>query len=84
MGCVWKFISGENLNGAHDFFVDVKAQTDVVVSKQFSSFIDKQQSIRNVADIFSKKQDGVAARAYASSPRALERTEARRALFLGT
>lgn len=55
-GCVWKFISGENLNGAHDSLVDAKAQTDVVVSKEFSSFIDRQQPIRLVEDIFLKKE----------------------------
>jgi hypothetical protein len=33
--CVWKYIYGQNLNGAHDALEDTKAQTDIVLSKYF-------------------------------------------------
>jgi hypothetical protein len=32
LGCVWKFITGQNLNGAHDSLIDAKAQTDITIS----------------------------------------------------
>ena len=56
LGCVWKHIKGSNLNGAYDSLVDVKAQTDVVIHSSFHKFIDRAQSIRLVADIFSKNE----------------------------
>jgi hypothetical protein len=53
LGCVWKFISGDNLNGAHNSLVDVQAQTDIVTSKYFIDFIDLSKSIRSINDIFT-------------------------------
>ena len=55
LGCVWKFVTGENLNNAHDSLIDAKAQTDIVTSNHFIPFIDKTKSIRNIDEIFSKR-----------------------------
>ena len=54
LGCVWKFMTGNNLNGAHDSLVDVKAQTDIVISKHFVNYLDKSKSVRLIENIFSK------------------------------
>jgi hypothetical protein len=53
LGCVWKFITGYNLNGAHDSLVDAKAQTDIITHKHFQKVIDQTKSNRRVSDIFS-------------------------------
>jgi hypothetical protein len=53
LGVVYQFITGENLNGARDSLVDVKAQTTVIMSTQFREYIDKAKSIRLVEDIFT-------------------------------
>eukprot|EP00956_Cyclotella_meneghiniana_P001873 scaffold2044_cov23-Cyclotella_meneghiniana.AAC.2 len=53
LGVVYHFVTGINLNGAHDSLVDVKAQTTVITSVQFCNFIDKTKSIRLVEDIFT-------------------------------
>jgi hypothetical protein len=56
LGCVWKYNTGNNLNGAHDSLVDAKAQTDIIIHKHFQSFIDRTKSFRLVADIFSRAE----------------------------
>ena len=54
LGMVWKFINGgDNLNGAHDSLVDVKAQTDIVIHPKFVPFFDRKESIQDIADIFA-------------------------------
>jgi hypothetical protein len=45
---------GQNLNGAHNSLVDVKAQTDIVTSRQFLPFIDRSKSIRPMDELFSR------------------------------
>jgi hypothetical protein len=59
LGVVYHFVTGVNLNVAHDSLVDVKAQTTVITSAQFREYIDKAKSIRLVEDIFTgvKKRD---------------------------
>ena len=32
---MWKFITGQNLNGAHDSLIDAKAKTDIVIHNFF-------------------------------------------------
>jgi hypothetical protein len=54
LGCVWKYIYGQNLNGAHDALEDAKAQTDIVSSKYFVDYINCRKSIRFIEDIFSR------------------------------
>jgi hypothetical protein len=56
VGCVWKCISGNNLNGGHDSLVDVPAQTDIVTSKYFIDFIDLTKSIHLINEIFTKTE----------------------------
>jgi hypothetical protein len=50
LGVVYRFITGNNLNGAHDSLVDVKAQTTVITSPQFRDQIDRVKSIRLVEE----------------------------------
>ena len=54
LGAVWKHLMGQNLNGAHNSLVDVKAQTDIVTSQQFLPFIDRCKSIRPMDELFSR------------------------------
>jgi hypothetical protein len=54
LGAVWKHLMGQNLNGAHNSLVDVRAQTDIVTSTQFLPFIDRAKSIRPIDEIFSR------------------------------
>eukprot|EP00956_Cyclotella_meneghiniana_P022924 scaffold43919_cov42-Cyclotella_meneghiniana.AAC.1 len=57
LGVLWSYIhNGRNLNGAHDSLVDAEAQTDIIMSEHFASYIDRKKSIQPVADIFSKTQ----------------------------
>ena len=56
LGCVWKVISGDNLNGTHNSLVDVQAQTDIVTSKYLIDFIDLIKSICSINDI-TKTED---------------------------
>ena len=56
LGCVYKHITGSNLNGAHDSLVDVRAQTAVITSKDFVPYINKTKSIRLIQDIFSRAE----------------------------
>ena len=51
LGCVYKFIKGGSLNGAHNSLVDVQAQTAVVTHQYFLPFIDCTHSIREVQGI---------------------------------
>ena len=54
LGVVYQYITGHNLNSAHDaLLVDVKAQTTVITSKHYREYIDKSKSIRLVEDIFT-------------------------------
>ena len=55
LSVVYHFITGVNLNGAHDSLVDAKAQTTVITSAQFREYIDKAKSItiRLAEDIFT-------------------------------
>ena len=55
LGCVWKFISGDNLNDAHSSLFNVQAQTDILSSKYFIAFIDLTKSIRLIY-IFTKTE----------------------------
>ncbi len=56
LGCVWKYITNRNLNGAHDSLVDAKAQTDIVTHKFFQAFIDRAKSIRTIDEIFTRAE----------------------------
>ena len=58
LGVVWKHIDPEkkNLEGAHDSLVDVKAQTDVVLHKDFVKFINRKESIRTMDVMLSKRE----------------------------
>jgi hypothetical protein len=57
LGSVWKFVNdGRNLNGAHNSLVDVKAQTDILISRGFVPFINPSASVQNVDAIFSATQ----------------------------
>ena len=56
LGVVYKYITGDNLNGAHDSLVDVKAQTIVITSCRFMPHIDKTKSIRLIDEMFSKAE----------------------------
>lgn len=56
LGCVYKYITGENLNGMHNSLVDVRAQTEIITHPSFLSQIDRTKSIRLVCDIFSRAE----------------------------
>ena len=57
LGVLWSFIhNGKNLDNLHDSLVDAEAQTDVIISKQFAPFIDRNNSIVPITQIFSKTQ----------------------------
>ena len=56
LGCVWTFLKDQNLNGAHDSLVDVKAQTDVVTDDFVIPFINRTTSIRAIHEIFSRRE----------------------------
>lgn len=53
LGCVWKFITGENLNGAHNSLVDERGQMDVVIHKYIIHFMDKSSYIYCISDILT-------------------------------
>ena len=55
LGVVWKFLFGQNLNGAHDSLIDAVAQTDIIVHPSFVPFLDRSQSVKTIDEIFSKK-----------------------------
>ncbi len=56
LGSMWKYFEGQNLNGAHNSLVDVKAQTDILINKMFVGFINRTASIQTVDAIFSTTQ----------------------------
>ena len=57
LGSVWKFVNdGQNLNGAHNSLVDVKAQTDILINKMFVPSINRTASIQTVDANFSATQ----------------------------
>ncbi len=53
---MWKFITGQNLNGAHDSLIDARAQTDIEIHNFFKPFINTKEAIRLVEDIFSASE----------------------------
>ncbi len=53
---MWKYIKGQNLNGAHNSLVDVKVQTDILINKMLVGFINRTTSIQTVDAIFSSTQ----------------------------
>jgi hypothetical protein len=55
LGCVWKYITGCNLNGAHSM-VDVIVQTDRVTHKHFLPYLDVSRSFRLMGDIFTETE----------------------------
>jgi len=56
LGVVWKHLFGGNLNGAHDSQVDAKAQTDIIVHEHFVPFVNRTQSIQEIENIFTARQ----------------------------
>jgi hypothetical protein len=56
LGCVWKYITGANLNGMHDSLIDCQAQTDIVTSDQLLPYLNVTNSIRLIKDIFTKME----------------------------
>ena len=57
LGVLWSYIhNGRNLDNMHDSLVDAVVQTDVVISKQFAPFIDRNNSIVSITQIFSNAQ----------------------------
>ena len=56
LGVVWKHLFGGNLNGAHDSQVDAKAQTDIIVHEHFIPFVNRTQSIQEIENIFTARQ----------------------------
>ena len=53
LGVVWSFIHKRNLNGQHDSLFDVRAQSDILLHKQFVKYIDTTFAIQDVLDIFT-------------------------------
>mmetsp|Transcript_2671 Transcript_2671/g.5719 ORF Transcript_2671/g.5719 Transcript_2671/m.5719 type:complete len:210 (+) Transcript_2671:719-1348(+) len=51
---IYKYVTEQDLVGAHDSIGDYKAQTTIVVTDLFFSFIDKTKSIFPINEIFSK------------------------------
>ena len=45
LGAVWKYIKGRPLERAHNSLIDAKAQTDIVLHKDFIDYIDKTKSV---------------------------------------
>ena len=56
LGMLRQHIKRENLNGAHNFLVDAKAQADILAPPVFVPHINKNQSIQEIDSIFSKTQ----------------------------
>ena len=57
LGAVWSHINdGESLVGAHDSLVDVRAQTDLMLHKSFSPFLDRTESFVPIGNIFRGNQ----------------------------
>ena len=56
LGVVWKYITGRNLNGAHDSLVDVVAQLDVISSEHYLPYLNVTNSLRLIQDVFSKTE----------------------------
>jgi len=56
LGVVRKYIEGKPLEGAHNGLVDAKAQTNIVLHKDFIDYIDKTKSIHTIDSIIIKKQ----------------------------
>ena len=55
LGVVRKYANnGNNLSGAHDSLVDVKAQTDILVHGSFVPFIDRSSSILPIDEKISR------------------------------
>ena len=56
VGSVWKHITGQNLNGAHDSLIDTKAQTDIIIHPHFALFINRTFTVQTIDEMFSKTQ----------------------------
>ncbi len=53
---VYKYVTGTDLIEAHNSIIDCKAQTAIVGSGMFYSFVDKTKSIFLIDYMFSKRQ----------------------------
>ncbi len=53
---VYKYVTRTDLIGAHDSIIDCKAQTAIVGSRMFYSFVDKTKSIFFINDMFLKRE----------------------------
>ena len=53
---VWKYIKGGPLEGAYNSLIDTKAQTDIVLHKDFIDYIDKTKSVRTIDSKIMKNQ----------------------------
>lgn len=53
---IYYFITGTELQGAHNSKNDVKAQTTIISSELFLPFIDHAASVSHVKDMFSKSE----------------------------
>jgi hypothetical protein len=56
LGSMWKYTKSQNMNGAHNSLVDIKAQTDILLDKMFVGFINRTTSIQTMDAIFSTTQ----------------------------
>jgi hypothetical protein len=56
LGIVWKFMTGLNLNGAHDSMVDVVAQLDVISHEYYLPYLNVSNSMCLIDDIFTKTE----------------------------
>jgi hypothetical protein len=56
LGVVWKYITGCNLNGAHDSMVDVVAQLDVISHEYCLPYLNVTNSLCLIQDIFTKTE----------------------------
>jgi hypothetical protein len=57
LGVVWGYIhGGQCLENNHDWIVDAKAQTDVLIDARFVPFINHSNSIQLISKMFSKTQ----------------------------
>lgn len=55
LGSVYKFLFGDDLEGAHDSLVDCGAQTQIIMHEDFAPFINRKASIQPITQIFKSK-----------------------------
>ncbi len=53
---IYRFVTGTELQGAHNSLNDVRAQTTIVTSNKLRNFIDKSISVSSIDDIFSRQE----------------------------